>query len=40
MVGFVENELVASVMVGYDGHRNWINGLAVNAPPENCARIG
>ena len=26
----IENELVASVMAGYDGHRGWINYLAVD----------
>jgi ribosomal protein S18 acetylase RimI-like enzyme len=29
LVGVVSGELVASVMVGYDGHRGWINYLAV-----------
>lgn len=24
MVGFRENDLIASVMVGHDGHRGWI----------------
>ncbi len=29
LVGALSGELVASVMVGYDGHRGWLNYLAV-----------
>ena len=29
LVGQVESAIVASCMVGYDGHRGWINSLAV-----------
>ena len=29
-VGIEEGELMASVMVGYDGHRGWMNYLAVS----------
>ena len=29
LVGFVEDRLVATIMAGYDGHRGWINYLAV-----------
>ena len=29
LVGSVDGRLVASVMAGYDGHRGWINYLAV-----------
>ena len=29
LVGFARDRLVASVMAGYDGHRGWINYLAV-----------
>lgn len=29
LVGTVDRELVASCMTGYDGHRGWINYLAV-----------
>ena len=29
LVGMIENDLVASVMAGYEGHRGWINYLAV-----------
>jgi ribosomal protein S18 acetylase RimI-like enzyme len=30
LVGTIEERLVASVMAGYDGHRGWINYLAVH----------
>ncbi|HEY3256850.1 MAG TPA: GNAT family acetyltransferase [Polyangiaceae bacterium] len=30
LVGEVDDQLVASVMAGYDGHRGWINYLAVD----------
>ncbi|GGN30632.1 MULTISPECIES: GNAT family acetyltransferase [Marinomonas] len=30
LVGVVDNELVATVMGGYEGHRGWINYLAVS----------
>lgn len=30
LVGTIEGTLVASAMVGYDGHRGWINYLAVD----------
>ena len=30
LVGFAEEQLVATVMVGYEGHRGWINYLAVS----------
>lgn len=30
LVGETEGRVVASVMVGYDGHRGWINYLAVD----------
>jgi ribosomal protein S18 acetylase RimI-like enzyme len=29
LVGLLEDEIVASVMAGYDGHRGWVNYLAV-----------
>jgi len=29
LVGIVENAIVASVMAGYEGHRGWVNYLAV-----------
>ena len=30
LVGCLEENLIASVMAGYDGHRGWINYLAVH----------
>ncbi len=30
LVGTVQGELMASVMAGYDGHRGWVNYLAVS----------
>ncbi len=30
LVGAISGEVVGSVMVGYDGHRGWINYLAVD----------
>lgn len=30
LVGCVGDEIVASVMAGYDGHRGWVNYLAVD----------
>lgn len=30
LVGIIEEKLVASVMAGYDGHRGWVNYLAVD----------
>lgn len=32
LVGTVDGAVVASAMVGYDGHRGWINYLAVDPP--------
>ena len=29
LVGLVENKLVATLMAGYEGHRGWVNYLAV-----------
>jgi ribosomal protein S18 acetylase RimI-like enzyme len=37
LLGFASGRLVATVMVGYDGHRGWINYLGV-AP--DCRRQG
>ncbi|MFT4190950.1 MAG: GNAT family acetyltransferase [Comamonas sp.] len=39
LVGLWRGELCASVMVGYEGHRGWINYLAV-APGRQRLRIG
>ena len=36
LVGAIGGEVVASVMIGYDGHRGWINYLAVD--PEHRRR--
>lgn len=30
LVGIKQNQLIASVMGGYDGHRGWVNYLAVH----------
>jgi ribosomal protein S18 acetylase RimI-like enzyme len=30
LVGVVDNDVVATVMGGYEGHRGWINYLAVS----------
>jgi ribosomal protein S18 acetylase RimI-like enzyme len=30
LVGLLDERLIASVMAGYDGHRGWINYLAVH----------
>lgn len=30
LVGELEMQLIASIMIGYDGHRGWINYLAVS----------
>ena len=32
LVGTVADEVIATAMVGYDGHRGWVNYLAVAAP--------
>lgn len=39
LVARVENRVVATVMAGYDGHRGWINYLAVS-PQHQRAGIG
>jgi len=31
LVGLLDGELIASVMAGFDGHRGWVNYLAVAA---------
>jgi ribosomal protein S18 acetylase RimI-like enzyme len=31
LVGTVEDAVMGSIMIGYDGHRGWINYLAVDA---------
>ncbi len=37
LVGWMAGRLVATVMVGYEGHRGWVNYLAVAA---DCRRKG
>jgi ribosomal protein S18 acetylase RimI-like enzyme len=37
LVGEIEGRVVAAMMVGYEGHRGWVNYLAVD--PE-CRRLG
>lgn len=32
LVGIVEGQIVATVMAGYEGHRGWLNYLAVSPP--------
>lgn len=39
LVGVVNGELVATAMVGYDGHRGWVNYLAV-APDSRRQSLG
>jgi ribosomal protein S18 acetylase RimI-like enzyme len=39
LVGVVDGELVASVMAGYEGHRGWLNYLAV-APTHRGRAFG
>ena len=39
LVGCLDGRIVASVMAGYDGHRGWINYLAV-APPQQGQGFG
>ena len=36
LVGLIEGKIVASVMAGYEGHRGWLNYLAVE--PESQGR--
>jgi ribosomal protein S18 acetylase RimI-like enzyme len=38
LVAALDQEIVGSIMVGYEGHRGWINYLAV-APPFRCRGI-
>lgn len=39
LLGIVDGEIVASVMVGYEGHRGWLNYLAV-APEHQRKAFG
>ena len=36
VVGIIDDKLVASVMAGFDGHRGWINYLAVAQQYRRC----
>lgn len=36
LVGELAGEIVGSVMAGYDGHRGWLNYLAVAPPFRRC----
>ena len=35
LVGYLKDELIASVMASYDGHRGWINYFAVHTDFQN-----
>ncbi len=35
LVGILDNRVVASAMAGYDGHRGWVNYLAVDPDTQN-----
>lgn len=39
LVGVVDGEIVATVMAGYEGHRGWVNYLAV-MPEHQRAGLG
>jgi len=39
LVGWLTNKIIATVMAGYDGHRGWINYLAVH-PDHQYTGIG
>ena len=36
LVGLIGSQLVATVMAGYEGHRGWINYLAVAVGSQKC----
>lgn len=38
LVGVLDGQVIASVMAGYDGHRGWINYLAVSPEHQRHAR--
>ena len=35
LVGLIDSQIAGSIMAGYDGHRGWINYLAVAPPLQN-----
>ena len=37
IVGYLDNKIIATAMVGYEGHRGWVNYLAVEP---KCRRRG
>ncbi|MGH8445446.1 MAG: GNAT family acetyltransferase [Solimonas sp.] len=39
LVGEIEGQLMASIMAGFDGHRGWVNYLAVS-PAQRRAGLG
>jgi ribosomal protein S18 acetylase RimI-like enzyme len=39
LVGWLDGKIIATVMAGYDGHRGWINYLAVH-PDHRHAGVG
>jgi ribosomal protein S18 acetylase RimI-like enzyme len=39
LVGFVDDKILATVMAGYEGHRGWINYLAVD-PDQRRGGLG
>ena len=39
LVAIKDNELIATVMGGYDGHRGWVNYLAVHPPINNAMEL-
>ena len=39
LIGYSDNQVIATVMAGYDGHRGWINYLAVH-PDHQRTGIG
>jgi ribosomal protein S18 acetylase RimI-like enzyme len=36
LIGVLEGSVIASVMAGYDGHRGWLNYLAVAPEHQRC----
>ena len=36
LVGVLEGEIIASVMIGYEGHRGWLNYLGVDPEHQGC----
>src|SRR5215216_7803211 len=36
LVGVLNGQIIASVMAGYEGHRGWLNYLAVTPEQQRC----